>query len=59
MADLSKKEDREKIKRTLIEKYPSLTDKDFNFDKDDELVIHLQQKLGKTKEEMRKIIRKI
>jgi uncharacterized protein YjbJ (UPF0337 family) len=46
------------IKGKLKQKYGQLTDDDLKFSqgKDDELLGHLQQKLGKTKEELRKEI---
>jgi len=44
-------------KSALIEKYPSLTEEDFNSDNGDKLLIHLEQKLGKSKEDLREIIR--
>lgn len=59
MSEMSKNADVKRVKSQLIEKYPSLTEEDFEFENDDELIIHLQQKLGKSKEEMREIIRKM
>lgn len=42
-----------------MHKYPTLTDEDFNTNDDDKLLNHLQQKLGKTKREIRTIIEKL
>ena len=47
------------VKEKLMEKYPSLTEEDFKAESDDKLLIHLNQKLGKSKEELRDIIRNI
>jgi uncharacterized protein YjbJ (UPF0337 family) len=45
-------------KATLKRKYPSLTDKDLFFEigRKNEMLSNLQVKLGKTKEELQKII---
>lgn len=59
MSDLSSNVDWEKVQDHFIKNYPSITENDFEFENNDELMIHLQQKLGKTKEELREIIRKI
>lgn len=59
MSEMTKAGDLKRKKKQFIEKYPSLTEEDFEFDNKDELMIHLQQKLGKTKEEMRELIRKM
>ena len=49
------------VKGKLKQKYGQLTDNDLEFaeGKDDELLGRLQQKLGKTKEELRKEIEKL
>ncbi|MDP4266114.1 MAG: general stress protein CsbD [Bacteroidota bacterium] len=45
-------------KTKLMRKFPVLTDRDLNYEegKEDEMLGRLQVKLGKTKEELRKII---
>jgi|AntDeeMinimDraft_5_1070356.scaffolds.fasta_scaffold83106_1 hypothetical protein len=62
MSKLVNKDNWKDIKQKLIDKYPALTEYDFkaeNAEKDDEMLIHLGQELGKTTEEMREIIRTI
>lgn len=49
----------EDVKKRLMEKYPALIEEDFGYEDDDQLMIHLSQKLGKSKEELRETIRKI
>jgi len=46
------------VKKKLQQKYPSLTEADLSYEdgKRDELIERLQSKLGKTKEEITKII---
>jgi uncharacterized protein YjbJ (UPF0337 family) len=58
MTNLQLKGSWNEIKGKLKQKYGQLTDDDLKFaeGKDDELLGHLQQKLGKTKEELRKEI---
>ena len=46
-------------KEKLIEEYPTLTEEDFEADNDDKLLTHLEQKLGKTKAQIRHIIENI
>lgn len=60
MTNLKNKGDWERIKKYLMEKYPSLTDRDFeNKDHEEKLLNHLSQKVGTTSYEMREIIREI
>lgn len=59
MSELLHKENWDEVKDKLMEEFPALTEQDFAFENNDELIIHLQQKLGKSKEELREIIRKI
>jgi uncharacterized protein YjbJ (UPF0337 family) len=56
MTNLQLKGSWNKVKGKLKQKYGQLTDDDLKFaeGKDDELLGRLQQKLGKTKEELRK-----
>jgi uncharacterized protein YjbJ (UPF0337 family) len=58
MTNLQLKGSWNEIKGKLKQKYGQLTDNDLEFaeGKDDELLGRLQQKLGKTKEELRKEI---
>jgi uncharacterized protein YjbJ (UPF0337 family) len=58
MINLQLKGSWNEIKGKLKQKYGQLTDDDLKFaeGKDDELLGRLQQKLGKTKEELRKEI---
>ena len=56
MTNLQLKGSWNEVKGKLKQKYGQLTDDDLSFaeGKDDELLGRLQQKLGKTKEEIRK-----
>ncbi|HEY9500171.1 MAG TPA: CsbD family protein [Pyrinomonadaceae bacterium] len=56
MTNLQLKGSWNEVKGKLKQKYGQLTDDDLKFaeGKDDELLGRLQQKLGKTKEELRK-----
>ena len=56
MTNLQLKGSWNEVKGKLKQKYGQLTDNDLEFaeGKDDELLGRLQQKLGKTKEELRK-----
>jgi uncharacterized protein YjbJ (UPF0337 family) len=58
MTNLQLKGNWNEVKGKLKQKYGQLTDDDLKFaeGKDDELLGRLQQKLGKTKEELRKEI---
>jgi uncharacterized protein YjbJ (UPF0337 family) len=58
MTNLQLKGSWNEVKGKLKQKYGQLTDDDLKFaeGKDDELLGRLQQKLGKTKEELRKEI---
>jgi uncharacterized protein YjbJ (UPF0337 family) len=58
MTNLQLKGTWNEVKGKLKQKYGELTDDDLRFaeGKDDELLGRLQQKLGKTKEELRKEI---
>jgi uncharacterized protein YjbJ (UPF0337 family) len=58
MTNLQLKGTWNEVKGRLKQKYGQLTDDDLRFaeGKDDELLGRLQQKLGKTKEELRKEI---
>jgi uncharacterized protein YjbJ (UPF0337 family) len=58
MTNLQVKGTWNEVKGKLKQKYGQLTDDDLRFaeGKDDELLGRLQQKLGKTKEELRKEI---
>jgi uncharacterized protein YjbJ (UPF0337 family) len=58
MTNLQLKGTWNEVKGKLKQKYGQLTDDDLRFaeGKDDELLGRLQQKLGKTKEELRKEI---
>lgn len=46
-------------KKKLIKKYPTLIEDDFSTEDDDKLLNHLQQKTGKTKSELREIIKNL
>lgn len=59
MADIRSKVDWDTVKEDLKKKYPLLTDKDFEEEKEDKLLIELAKKLGKTKEELKDIIQNI
>jgi uncharacterized protein YjbJ (UPF0337 family) len=61
MTNLQLKGNWNEVKGKLKQKYGQLTDDDLEFaeGKDDELLGRLQQKLGKTKEELRKEIEKL
>jgi uncharacterized protein YjbJ (UPF0337 family) len=61
MTNLQLKGSWNEIKGKLKQKYGQLTDDDLKFaeGKDDELLGRLQQKLGKTKEELRKEIQSL
>lgn len=59
MADIRSEVDWNEVKESLKKKYPLLTDKDFEEEKEDKLLIQLGEKLGKTKEEIKHIIRKV
>ncbi|MDR9419830.1 CsbD family protein [Gracilimonas sp.] len=61
MNDLSIKGNWNEIKGKLKQKYSDLTDDDLAFTegKEDELLGRLQKKLGKTKDEVKKIIAEI
>ena len=61
MTNLQLKGSWNEVKGKLKQKYGQLTDDDLKFaeGKDDELLGRLQQKLGKTKEELRKEIEKL
>ncbi len=60
MPEIDYNGDWEDVKKRLMDKYPSLTEKDFTKeDHQDKLLNHLSQELGKTTDEMRKIIRHI
>jgi uncharacterized protein YjbJ (UPF0337 family) len=61
MTNLQLKGNWNEVKGKLKQKYGQLTDDDLEFaeGKDDELFGRLQQKLGKTKEELRKEIEKL
>jgi uncharacterized protein YjbJ (UPF0337 family) len=61
MTNLQLKGNWNEVKGKLEQKYGQLTDDDLEFaeGKDDELLGRLQQKLGKTKEELRKEIEKL
>lgn len=59
MSEFLHERDLDKVKAKLIEEFPALTEQDFAFENNNELLIHLQQKLGKSKEELREIVRKI
>lgn len=61
MNDLSFKGNWNEIKGKLKQKYSDLTDDDLAFTegKEDELFGRLQKKLGKTKDEVKKIIAEI
>jgi uncharacterized protein YjbJ (UPF0337 family) len=61
MTNLQLKGNWNEVKGKLKQKYGQLTDDDLKFaeGKDDELLGRLQQKLGKTKEELRKEIEKL
>lgn len=43
-------------KEKLMAEFPSLIEDDFDFENDEKLLIHLQQKLGKSKNEIRAIV---
>lgn len=59
MNDLELKGNWNKTKGKLKEKYAVLTDNDLAYEEgqEDQLVGHLQEKLGKTKEEVKDILR--
>ncbi len=60
MGNLKYKGDWEDVKERLMDEYPILTEKDFeDEDNDDKLLNQLAHELGKTSDEMRKIIREI
>jgi len=61
MTNLQLKGGWNEVKGKLKQKYGQLTDDDLTFvqGKDDELLGRLQQKLGKSKEELRKEIEKL
>jgi len=61
MNSLSMKGNWKEISGKLKQQYANLTDDDLLFKegKEDELLGRLQQKLGKTKEELRKVIAKL
>lgn len=60
MAQLGYKGDWEDAKKRLKDKYPNLTEKDFEQEQNEEkLLHHLSQELGKTSDDMRRIIREI
>lgn len=61
MNELKFKGNWNKIKGKLKEKYGELTDDDLKYTegKEDQLLGRLQQKLGKSKDEIRKMISKI
>jgi uncharacterized protein YjbJ (UPF0337 family) len=61
MTNLQLKGSWNEVKGKLKQKYGQLTDDDLRFaeGKDDELLGRLQQKLGKTKEELRKEIERL
>ena len=61
MTNLQLKGSWNEVKGKLKQKYGQLTDDDLKFaeGKDDELLGRLQQKLGKTKEELRKELEKL
>jgi uncharacterized protein YjbJ (UPF0337 family) len=59
MSDIRSNVDWEQVKQKLKDQYPTLTDNDFQKQKEDKFLIHLSDKLGKTKEEIKDIIRKI
>jgi uncharacterized protein YjbJ (UPF0337 family) len=61
MTNLQLKGSWNEVKGKLKQKYGQLTDDDLKFaeGKDDELLGRLQQKLGKTKEELRKEIQSL
>ena len=46
----------DRSKRQIRAKYPKLReeDLDYSIEKEEEMLVHLQQKLGKTKDEIRK-----
>ena len=46
----------DRSKRQIRAKYPELReeDLDYSLEKEEEMLVHLQQKLGKTKDEIRK-----
>lgn len=48
----------DEVKRKLKEKYAVLTDKDLEYEKDneEELLHHLQERLGKSKEEVKTLL---
>lgn len=48
-----------KVKKELMERYPSLTKTDFDEEDEEKQLQHLEQKLGKTKEEIRTIVKEI
>jgi hypothetical protein len=51
--------DWEEVKKRMMEKYPALLEEDLEAENDDNLLIHLNLKLGKSKAELREIIRNI
>ena len=61
MNDLIAKGNWNEIKGKLKEKYAVLTDSDLAYEEgqEDQLIGHLQQKLGKTKKEVKDILREI
>jgi uncharacterized protein YjbJ (UPF0337 family) len=61
MTNLQLKGDWNEVKGKLKQKYGQLTDDDLTFTqgKNDELLGRLQQKLGKSKEELRKEIERL
>lgn len=56
MSDSKLVKDYSKVKSVLLEKYPALTEEDFEQDSEEKLIIHLKEKLGKTRDEIRTII---
>ncbi len=59
MGDIRTEVKWDEVKEALKKEYPLLTDKDFEEEKEDKLLIELGEKLGKTKEEIKNIIRTV
>lgn len=59
MTELSFKGNWRDVKKELKDRYPILTDKDLDYKEDDEeeLLAHLEERIGLTKHEIKKMIR--
>lgn len=59
MSELSFKENWPEIKEKLKDRYAILTDKDLEYEEgnEEELLVHLEEKLGLTKHEVKNMIR--